>query len=79
MNSYKFLVADWEPYCGDKCPGVACNVQPPNICSMADRLGCNGRFKELFEKGCQKTCGFCVEKGKNWMINQSNCLNEKKS
>ena len=52
--------SDWEPYCGDACPGGKCRANPDTVCSMIDRLGgCNGRYASIVQPACQKSCGIC--------------------
>jgi len=72
---------NWGPYCGDKCPGFGpCTITPNNLCEMVDTYGgCNGRHKSLFEKGCQKTCGFCKVQDSTGFkkISQKHCFDSK--
>merc|ERR1712001_108616 len=53
---------DWDPKsnCADICPGSSCLVSDTQICSnKANYGGCNGRYKQYFDKYCKKTCGIC--------------------
>jgi len=56
---------DWNAYCGDKCPGNGCTINPPNICQNAAQIGgCNGYYKTFLQANCKKTCGLCGAAGR---------------
>ena len=62
MNWSQYLL-DWDPKsnCADACPGGECEVSDKQICGTSREAlgGCNGRYKNYFDKYCKKTCGIC--------------------
>merc|ERR1712158_195415 len=64
-NSMKWgstCMKDFDPKsnCFDICPGGACTLSSPDFCSNPSGFGgCNGRYKDYFDKFCKKSCGIC--------------------